>query len=197
MIAYIQKWPKGAAWMLFTEKSVIPAINNMKDYEQLLEMPIRSVVVLDSHVAQIAEMVRMAKRHRKHLFLHADLIQGLKNDLCAAEFICQNVRPDGIISTRSVMLDVAKRRGIVTVLRIFLLDSRSMETSYRQLEQVRPDMVEVLPGLIPSMISELHRRTGIPVIAGGLIRTRGEAEDAFSAGAVAISTSNKELWDFT
>ncbi|MDD9149452.1 glycerol-3-phosphate responsive antiterminator [Sporolactobacillus sp. CQH2019] len=182
--------------MLFAEKSVIPAVNNMKDYEKLLEMPIRSIVVLDSYVSQIAEMVRMAKRHRKHLFLHADLIQGLKNDLYAAEFICQDVRPAGIISTRSAMLDVAKKRGLVTVLRIFLLDSRSIETSYRQLDQMRPDMVEVLPGLIPSMIGEVRRRTGIPVIAGGLIRTREEVENAFNAGAVAVSTSNKELWDF-
>lgn len=183
--------------MLFAERSIIPAINNMKDYEKLLEKPIRSIVVLDSHVAQISEMVRMAKRHHKHLFLHADLIQGLKNDVYAAEFICQDVRPDGLISTRSTVLDVAKKRGIVTILRAFLLDSRSLETSYRQLEQVRPDMVEVLPGLIPSMIREVRQRTGIPVIAGGLIRTREEVEDAFAAGAVAISTSNRALWDFT
>ncbi|WP_010630694.1 glycerol-3-phosphate responsive antiterminator [Sporolactobacillus vineae] len=180
--------------MFFANRCIIPAVNNMKDFEKSLEGPYETIVILDSHIAQVGNMVRMAKRRNKNVFLHADLIHGLKNDLYAAEFICQNIRPDGLISTHSEMLNIAKKRGLATVLRFFLLDSRSIETSYRQLEQVKPDMVEVLPGLIDDMIREIGNRTGIPVVAGGLIRTREEIRKAFAAGAVAVSTSDRNLW---
>lgn len=180
--------------MFSAKRSVIPAVNNMKDFEKSLEGPYETIVILDSHIAQVGNMVRMAKRRNKTVFLHADLIHGLKNDLYAAEFICQNIRPDGLISTRSEMLNIAKKRGLATVLRFFLLDSRSIETSYHQLEQVKPDMVEVLPGVIDDMIREIGTRTGIPVVAGGLIRTKEEIQKAFAAGAVAVSTSDRNLW---
>lgn len=179
------------------KKSVIPAVNNMKDFEKLLTAPVQSIIVLDSHVSQIGAITRMAKQNEKHVFLHADLIQGLKNDLYAAEFICQNIRPYGIISTRANVLEVAKKRGLATVQRIFLLDSRSVETGYRLLEQVHPDFVELLPGLIPELIREVRERAGVPVIAGGLIRKESEIDHAFAAGATAVSTSNKQLWKFS
>jgi Glycerol-3-phosphate responsive antiterminator (mRNA-binding) len=181
--------------VLFANKSIVPAVNNMKDFEKSLEGPYDTIVILDSHIAHVGNMVRMAKSNQKHVFLHADLIHGLKNDLYAAEFICQNIRPDGLISTHSDMLNIAKKRGLATVLRFFLLDSRSIETSYHQLAQVKPDMVEVLPGLIDDMIREIGDRTGIPVVAGGLIRTEQEIRNAFAAGAVAVSTSDRKLWN--
>ncbi|RYM06064.1 glycerol-3-phosphate responsive antiterminator [Sporolactobacillus sp. THM7-7] len=175
---------------------VYPAVNNLKDFEKLVESPTRDIIVLDSRLSQVGVMTTMGRRHHKQVFLHADLIQGLKSDLYAAEFICQNLRPYGIISTRANILEVAKKRGIITVQRIFLLDSRSIETGYRLLEQIHPDMVELLPGLIPEMISDVSRKAGIPVIAGGLIRTKKEIADAFAAGAAGVSTSHKDLWSF-
>lgn len=44
------------------------------------------------------------------------------------------------------------------------------------------------------MINEVYTQTGIPVITGGLIRTDEQIKQAFDAGAIAITTSNKELW---
>lgn len=182
---------------MFDNQRVLPAVNNMKDFERLLDSPGRCIIVLDSHISQIGSMVQMAKKRKKHLFLHADLIQGLKNDVYAAEYICQNIRPRGIISTRSTMLEVAKRRGFITVQRIFLLDSRSVETGYRLMQQLHPDMIEVLPGLIPEMIKQIRNKFGVPVIAGGLIRTENDVRHALGAGASAISTTDKTLWTFS
>ncbi|RYL93030.1 glycerol-3-phosphate responsive antiterminator [Sporolactobacillus sp. THM7-4] len=182
--------------MIFNQKSVLPVVNSMKDFEKLLRRPARWIIVLDSHIAQVGEMVRMAKQNHKHIILHADMIHGLKNDEYAAEFICQNIRPNGIISTRFDILEIAKKRGLVTIQRIFLLDSRSLETSFNLFEKVRPDLIEVLPGIIPDMIREIHQAVRIPVIAGGLIRNQEEIKNAFAAGATAISTSKKDLWTF-
>ncbi|BBN99495.1 MULTISPECIES: glycerol-3-phosphate responsive antiterminator [Sporolactobacillus] len=176
-------------------QKVVPAANSMKNFEALLRSPFTHLIILDSHLSLIGTMVRMGKQAKKKVFIHADLIQGLKNDQAAAEFICQTIRPYGLISTRGTTLEMGKKRGLVTIQRLFLLDSRSLEVGCRLHEQIKPDMVELLPGVVPELIQEVIGRLGSPVIAGGMIRTRQDAEAALSAGASAISTSRKELWD--
>jgi len=64
----------------------------------------------------------------------------------------------------------------MAIQRVFLIDTIAFEKSL-------------------SMISEVHQRTKIPVITGGLVRTVESIEEALSAGAVAITPSNKDLWE--
>jgi len=51
-----------------------------------------------------------------------------------------------------------------------------------------------LPGIIPSLIKEIQEKTGLPIIAGGLIRTKEDVDNCLANGAFAVTTSNKELW---
>ena len=44
------------------------------------------------------------------------------------------------------------------------------------------------------MIAEVKERTGVPILAGGFIRTVDDVERALNAGATAITTSKRELW---
>ncbi|WP_033023992.1 glycerol-3-phosphate responsive antiterminator [Geobacillus thermocatenulatus] len=181
--------------MDFDGQKILPAIRRMKDFEKLLQYDsFDYLVLLETHLAWLHDMVRLARRSGKKVLLHADLVQGLKNDEHAAEYICQVIRPEGIISTRSNVLSIVKKRGLITVQRLFLLDSIAVETSYRQFEKIRPDFIEVLPGIVPKMIREVHQTTGTPIIAGGLIRSEDEIKQALNAGATAISTSLPELW---
>jgi len=52
----------------------------------------------------------------------------------------------------------------------------------------------VLPGVIPSIIEEIKETTGIPILAGGLIRTKEDVQQALNAGATAVTTSREDLW---
>ncbi|MNJ04459.1 Glycerol-3-phosphate responsive antiterminator [compost metagenome] len=49
---------------------------------------------------------------------------------------------------------------------------------------------------MPHMIREVHERSGIPIFAGGLIRTVQDVEQAIAAGASAVTTSRAELWKY-
>ncbi|MER2172159.1 MAG: glycerol-3-phosphate responsive antiterminator, partial [Psychrobacillus psychrodurans] len=109
-------------------------------------------------------------------------------------FLCNDIRPAGIISTRANMILKAKSKGIISIQRMFLLDTIALEKSYSLIERTQPDYIEILPGVIPQLISEVHTRTGIPVISGGLIRSEEHVRDALNAGSKAVTTSNKELW---
>jgi glycerol uptake operon antiterminator len=52
-------------------------------------------------------------------------------------------------------------------------------------ERTRPDYIEVLPGVMPHIIKEVHEKTKIPIFAGGLIRSEEDIENALQAGAIA------------
>lgn len=166
----------------------------MKEFELFLESPYEIGVILEVHIAQLKNISQMVKSKGKKIFFHMDMIHGIKSDEYATEYICQEYKPYGIVSTKSNVIIKAKQKGVVAVQRIFLLDSHALEKSYRLIERTKPDYIEVLPGAIPWMITEVKERLNIPIFAGGLIRTKEDVEKALHAGASAITTSKTELW---
>ncbi|CAM5784781.1 MULTISPECIES: glycerol-3-phosphate responsive antiterminator [Brevibacillus] len=181
--------------MNFNGQKILPAARHMKDFDHILESPYEYGVFLDTHIAQLKGLYDMAEKHKKKMFLHADLVQGLKNDEYAAEFLCQQIKPAGLISTRSSVILKAKQKGVLAIQRIFLLDTNALEKSYLLLEKTQPDFIEVLPGAMPAIITEVFERTKIPILAGGLIRTIDDVNMALQGGASAITTSNRKLWE--
>ncbi|MFZ4451826.1 glycerol-3-phosphate responsive antiterminator [Salibacterium aidingense] len=179
---------------MFQEEKIIPAARSEKEFENIVEGNHTYLILLNSRLTQLKSMKQMAYRAGKKLIIHADLIQGLGHDESAAQFLCQQIRPHGLISTRKQVLITARKHGLLTVQRLFLIDSSALETSYKIMEEVKPDVIEVLPGRVPDIIREIAEKTQIPLIAGGFIRNEQEAAEAMEAGAVAITTTRKELW---
>jgi glycerol uptake operon antiterminator len=186
---------KGVVFMNFGTQKILPAIRHMKEFERVLESPFTYIILLESHICQLKSVADLARKHGKKLLLHADLVQGLKNDEHGTQFICQEIKPAGVISTRSQVIVTAKKKGLITVQRLFLLDSGALETSYKILEQTKPDFVEVLPGILPHIIAEIRERIEMPIIVGGFIRNETEVANALAAGAIAVTTSDRNLWN--
>ncbi|WP_078381683.1 glycerol-3-phosphate responsive antiterminator [Sutcliffiella halmapala] len=180
--------------MTFQQQIILPAVKNGKSLELFLQSSYEYGVILDSQLSQIPSFIQTAKRENKKLFVHVDLIQGIKNDEHAGEFLCQFLKPAGLISTRAAVIAKAKQRGIYAIQRLFLLDSNAVEKSLQVIKKVKPDFIEVLPGVVPHMIKEVKEKTGIPVFAGGLIRSVEDVDRAIAAGATAVTTSKQELW---
>jgi glycerol uptake operon antiterminator len=176
------------------QQHIIPAIRNMKDFDTLLSSNYEYLVLLNVHLAQVHSIVQIAKEHNKKMLLHADLIDGLMSDEYAAEFLAQEIKPAGIISTRNGIILTAKKKGLIAIQRLFLLDTLALENSYVQLEKTKPDYIEVLPGIMPHIIQEVLEKTKIPLLTGGLVRTEEDVRLALKAGATAVTTSRKELW---
>ncbi|WP_279401031.1 glycerol-3-phosphate responsive antiterminator [Cytobacillus oceanisediminis] len=176
-------------------QKILPASSNMKEFEKFLKSPYDIGVFLDMHISQLKNVSQMAKAHNKKMIYHVDLIHGLKSDDYAAEYICQEFKPYGLISTKSSVILKAKQKGVIAVQRIFLIDSHALEKSYKLIEKTRPDYIEVLPGAMPWMIKEVKERLNTPIFAGGLIRSEEEVKNALDAGASAITTSKIELWE--
>ena len=148
---------------------VLPAIQKMKDFEQALESNHPSIIFLESRLAQLKSIVKYTKQANKKALIHFDLIQGLKADEYGMEYLIHEVKPDGILSTRGNVIALAKKHRLLAIQRLFLLDSLALEQNLKLINKFQPDCVEVMPGLIPSMISYVKEETKLPIIAGGLI----------------------------
>jgi glycerol uptake operon antiterminator len=178
------------------EQKILPASTNMKEFERFLKGSYKIGIFLDMHIAQIKHISRMAKELDKKMIYHIDLIHGIKHDEFATEYICQEFKPYGLISTKANVIQKAKQNGVVAVQRMFLIDSHAIEKSYKLIKKAQPDFLEVLPGAMPKMITEVKEQVNIPIFAGGLIRTTEDVLAALNAGATAITTSKCELWDY-
>ena len=123
-----------------------------------------------------------------------DLVEGIGKDKAGLEFI-KSCGVDGIISTRASIIKLAKEIGLKTVQRIFIIDSQSI-ISATAILKINPDMLEIMPGVVPRAIKEFNNVLSVPIIAGGLIETADDIENAFSAGAAAVSTRLENLWNY-
>ncbi|SES90144.1 glycerol uptake operon antiterminator [Oceanobacillus limi] len=175
-------------------EGVLPAIRSMKDFEAALTSDHENIIFLETRLSQVKSLVQYTKQKNKKVFMHVDLIQGLKVDEYGLEYLINDIKVDGIISTRGNVITTAKKHNIVGIQRLFALDSHAINHNLKVCKNIQPDYIEVLPGIIPSILKEINEETGIPVIAGGLIRTKEDVKNTLNSGATAITTSNKELW---
>ncbi|MET3696010.1 glycerol uptake operon antiterminator [Bacillus oleivorans] len=178
------------------KQKILPASTNLKDFELFLQSDYEVGIFLELHISQLKNVSKMAHSYHKKMIYHVDLIHGIKSDEYATEYICQEFKPYGLISTKSNVILKAKQKGVISVQRLFLIDSHALEKSFRLVEKTKPDYIEVLPGIMPWMIPKIRERVQIPIITGGLICTKEEVDNALQAGAEAITTSNKQLWEY-
>ena len=174
--------------------NILPAVRSLKDFEKLTDSPYRELVLLDIHIGHLESHMKTMHAHGFKVYLHLDLIRGLSVSTEALEFIQQKFKPHGIITTRGKMISKAKSLKMKTILRVFLIDSASVEKSIDLIRQTEPDLIEVLPGTVPKMIHFFSNVQNVDVIAGGLIETAQEVEHALQAGAKFVTTSKTDLW---
>lgn len=173
---------------------IMPAVRHLKDFEKAVISEHRWIVLLDTRLALLKQLVKYVKRENKKVLIHIDLIQGLKADEYGVEYIAREIKPEGIISTRGSVIESAKKHHLLAIQRLFLLDSLSLDSNVRLSGRSKADYIEVLPGTMPELIKRIQGETDIPIIAGGLITSREDVEKAFEAGSIAVSTSTTELW---
>ena len=176
--------------------SVIPALRDTDKWNILGEGQGRWVFLLGGRVDAVAEAVALLQRRHWQVFVHIDMVKGLTWDFEALRFFHEFAAPDGIISTHGHAVNNAGKLGMMTIQRIFLIDSQSVDSGITQIERQGADAVEVLPGILPNLVQKLLSRLKQPLIAGGLITSIGQVQEALRAGAVSVSTSCPDLFEW-
>ena len=179
---------------IFEDCPVIAAVKDEEGMEKCLESEIPVVFVLYGDICNIGEIVGRLKKAGKVVIIHLDLITGLSSKEVAVDFLKQVTHADGIISTKPAIIRKAREEEMFAIMRFFVIDSIAFESIEKQTENVRPDMIEVLPGVMPKIIKKICRQSRVPVIAGGLIADKEDIMGALGAGAISISTTNQKVW---
>ncbi len=176
----------------FAEVPIVAAAKSAGELEHCLKCKSRVIFVLFGDICKIAGVVDQIKAAGKIAIVHLDLVDGLAPKDVSVDFIAGQTKADGIISTKSSLIRYAHQKGLLTIQRYFLLDSRVLENIAKTASPA--DFLEVLPGVMPKIIHLLAETTGKPIIAGGMIRDKEDVLAALSAGAVAISSTNSKVW---
>jgi glycerol uptake operon antiterminator len=78
--------------------------------------------------------------------------------------------------------------------RFFLIDHQSFEMAVRTVQSAKPDLVELMPAVMPQVIRRFLAAVAAPVIAGGLIASKEDILEILRAGALGASTGDPALW---
>jgi glycerol uptake operon antiterminator len=174
---------------------IIAAVQNVADLEIAINSNVATIFLLCADIFNAKSLVDRIKNAGKSALIHIDFLEGIGKDAKAIDYIIHAIQPDGVISTKSSHIKIAKEKGMFTIQRFFLIDNKSFEMTIRSVKTMQPDMIEIMPGVMPGIIQRITEQLTIPVIAGGLIRSKQDIMDALKAGALGASTGKKDLWE--
>lgn len=182
----------------FEKYKMVAAIKDPKYIERAIENKdnLSAVLLMTGTILTVKRNVDFIQSHGLPVILHVEKIGGLQMDNDGIEFVKRNVKPAAIVTTKTGIIKKAKSSGLYVIQRVFLIDT----DVYTNLEkdaannQIGADMVEIMPCRAPDFLKRLTKVSPVPVITGGLLHSPEHAKEALENGAMAITTSNVEMW---
>lgn len=173
---------------------LIASVKEAKYLEKAAEADVSAVVLSIGNIGVIKGYVDFFKSKDVPVFLHLERIGGISHDREGIAFLAHYVKPDGIVTTRNILVKLAKKQGLLTIQRMFLVDSDSLRSGLSSLQDTQPDAAELMPALLPEYIDEFKNVIDTPIISGGLLRRREQMEAVLQHGATAVSVGDPSLW---
>ena len=150
-----------------------------------------AIFVLGGDVFKVLE--RVSSQERPQIYVNVDLVGGIAADASGLRFLSGRV--EGIISTHRHVIELAKTSGLITIQRLFAIDSGAVERGLKLIRRAQPRFVEILPALAYREIAARYSEAlDLPVLAGGLLKSREDITAILEAGAVGVSASDQGLW---
>ncbi|MBP3759558.1 MAG: glycerol-3-phosphate responsive antiterminator [Firmicutes bacterium] len=180
---------------LFDNRKVAASVRTDEDFKEALKSDVEVIFMQNSDILNVKEQITQAHSSGKKVLIHMDFAEGIGKDRAGLNFI-KLMGADGILTTKTGMIRSAKDIGLITVQRFFIVDSHSVDTAVESIKIARPDVIEIMPGVLEKKIREFAEKVDTPILAGGLIEFKEEVDSALEAGAKAVSTASKNLWNY-
>ena len=181
---------------MFSHKTIIPSIRQLKDLDIALSSESEYIFLSEVHIGNLKELTNCCHEAGKKVIVHLDLVEGLTKDTKGVKWLKELFKVDGVISPNQRVLNTALKLDLITIYRIFLFDSRSLEQSFKSLTNTHFNGVEILPG--PFAIHFVEQIQAIipnsSLLAGGFLDTKEKIDKVLCAGFTAVTTSQRELW---
>ena len=176
------------------KKKIAAAIRTERDFSTALRSNVDVVFLLHSNIMTVGRCVKEIHSAGKKVFVHVDFAEGIGKDKFGLEFLSKQ-GVDGVLTTRTSIVRMAKEFDLIAVQRFFLVDSHSLGTSLESIKLSKPDIIELMPGIVTKKIEQFRQQVDVPIIAGGIVETEEEVRAALKAGANIVSTGEKDLWN--
>ena len=152
-----------------------------------------AIFVLGGDIFGVLKRISSVGR-RPQIYVNVDLVGGIASDASGLRFLSRYV--EGIISTHRHVIELARSSGLITIQRLFAIDSGAVERGLKLIRRAEPRFVEILPALAYCEIAQQYSEVlDLPVLAGGLLKSREDVSTILEAGAVGVSTSYQGLWN--
>ncbi|MFP3156397.1 glycerol-3-phosphate responsive antiterminator [Lachnospiraceae bacterium ZAX-1] len=174
---------------------VIAAVKNEEWLEACLKSDCQIVYLLYGDICNVADIVERIAKTGKKAIVHIDLIAGLAVKEICVDFIKKYTKADGIISMKASLIKRAKELNLFAIQRFFMMDFITFQNIKKYVKSTDPDVVEFLPSGLPKIIGYLLEDIDKPIVVSGLIMDKEDVMGALKSGAIAISTTNRALWD--
>ena len=174
---------------------VIPAARTIEDLRLAFACQAPGIMLLFGDINTLPGVLSEASRHHKKLIVHLDLLEGVGKDRAGVRCLARMGVP-ALITTKSQLVKAAREDGLVVIQRLFMMDSDTLRNGIKIIRNVKPDAIEILPASVPPFVfQELAREVQLPILAGGLVNTQQDVQQALANGASAVSTSSAQLWE--
>lgn len=184
--------------MNIKEKLKVNPLIAAAEYENLqlaVDSKVSAVILINGQLNELMGQDFQMYNKKKPILLHTDLIKGLSNDKEAINFIKKYINPAGIVSTKSTMLRAAKKKGLTTIQRVFLIDFNALKNAIESIKENDPDIVEIMPALVYPIVETIKSQINKPIILGGLISNKNQILDIFKSDADGVSLGKSYLWN--
>ena len=178
---------------MLPKQPVIPVITSMKNLERFLETALPCFIAQDFHLNLLGDVIATAHAHHRQVIVHIELIQGLSSDEYGCQHILQHLHADAIISSKPKVIEMAKKNKTPAILRLFVMDSKSLKRGLELTQTVVPDAVEFMPSLVYPLITPHLHDLPCEVWAGGLIRDIAMIDLLTQAGIARVTVSDLSL----
>lgn len=175
------------------KQTTLPVISDWKTFEKFLDTDLSWCILMDFHINFIQELINQLHHANKQGIVHMDFLHGIANDSFGAQFMCQKIHVDGLISTKPKVIESAKANHCISILRLFLIDSRSLKKGCSMANTLQPDYLEILPATSKHAVNNIRKYCDLAIIGGGLIESSQDVDECLESGMISITSSNLEL----
>src|SRR5436305_10496824 len=171
----------------FRRIPVAAVIRRGEELPRALASQVPAIFFLRAPAFHLRSLVWAVQAQNKMAFVHIHLIAGLWKDRAGVTFLAREIGVNGIITSHSGLVAAARAERVIAIQRLLLYDDMALPSALSALEHARPDIVEVLPGVIyPLVVDQIRARLPLPIIVGGFVTEPGHRDAAMGRGALAI-----------
>ncbi|GAA1844861.1 glycerol-3-phosphate responsive antiterminator [Brevibacterium marinum] len=177
------------------DNPVIGTLFGEDDMKQFCARPTRFSFVANLPLVRVGAVIERLSAATTLPMLNVDSVQGLTANADGLEYL-KGIGVPGIVSTHTQAVSRAADLGLLAVQKVFVTDRSNLRRAAATVKSSHAHFVQLMPWpVVPHLSPEFLRELG-PFIVAGFVSTEDDIRSALSLGALAVSSSQKELWDY-